>query len=151
MRVAFDTNVLVAGTLTVHPGHAEAAAWLTAARTRRIDGFACRHATAEFWATVTALPLTPRVTPATAQRLLGGLGEVLSWEDPIGDDYETAVRWCRQDGVQSGGIYDALHLAVANRCGAALLVTPNLRHFLRFQGRVTPVITSTSAEPPAVA
>lgn len=73
MKVAFDTSVLVAGSLARHPHAERARVWLQAAREGRVEALATTHAFAETWATLTALPGDPRVlAPPDPPALLPG-------------------------------------------------------------------------------
>ena len=81
---------------------------------------------------------------AARQRRKGspGLAEPLTWED-----YRAAIQRCSDRGLRSGSIYDALHLLVAERCGADLLVTFDTRHLLRLAGATSPQIVAPPDPP----
>ena len=59
MKVAFDTSVLIAGSVSSHPHHERALWWL--ADDREFERCASWHALAETWSVLTRLPLRPPV------------------------------------------------------------------------------------------
>ena len=149
MRVAFDTSVVVAGLVAAHPLHARAFVWLQAAQDRGIDGLICTHGLAETWATLTAIPLDPRITGDQARRMIGRLLPILAPVPLSADDYGTAVDRCVSISLRSGAIYDALHCVAAERVQADALLTFNTRDFERLTLPDGPRIT-LPPDPPEV-
>lgn len=149
MKVAFDTSVLVAGSLARHAHAERARVWLHAAREGRIEAVATSHAFAETWATLTAIPGDPRVDPAVATRVVERLARhvkpvALRW-----DDYRLAFERCEDGRLRSGALYDALHLVGAARQGAALFLTFNTRHFAALSREGDPRVVAPP-DPPAL-
>jgi predicted nucleic acid-binding protein len=64
MKVCFDTSTLVAALLQQHPHHAIAFPSLQAVKAGTVQGHLTTHGLAELFATLTALPLKPRLLPA---------------------------------------------------------------------------------------
>lgn len=130
MRVCFDTSVLVAALVSDHPHHALAFPRLKAVHDGTVTGVVTTHALAELFATLTALPLKPKIPPPEAKRLLernlDGHFELISLTPAI---YSTALDLTIQRGLASGAIYDALHLAEARAAGCDQILTLNLKHF----------------------
>jgi predicted nucleic acid-binding protein len=129
VKVAFDTSVLVAGSVAGHVHEQRARVWFRAAREKRIEAVATTHAFAETWAALTALPVAPRIAPDAAERVIRRLARyvrpaVLRWED-----YRSALARCTERGLRSGSAYDALHFVGAAREGADVFLTFNTRHF----------------------
>jgi len=147
MKVAFDTSVLVACSMLGHVHEQRAAVWLDAARRGLVEAMASCHALGECWATLTAIPTTPRIAPATAERLVARLSDYLTAEPLSWQDYRVAIQRCGDRGLRSGSIYDALHLAAAERCGADLLITFDTRHFIRLAGATSPRIVAPPDPP----
>lgn len=149
MKVAIDTSVLVAGALARHAHAPRALAWLHAAREGRIEAIATTHAFAEAWATLTAIPVEPRVDPAVATRVIERLARhvkpfALRWED-----YRAAFQRCDDGHLRSGAAYDALHLVGAARRGAHVFLTFNTRHFSALAREGDPRIVAPP-DPPAL-
>ena len=132
MRTLADSNVLVAGLLRGHPHHGRAAPVLRGARSGERALVVASHALAEAYATLTALPVSPRVTPAEAARMIdddvASVAEVVALD---GADYVAVLdRMARLD-LPSGAVYDALHVRAAEKAGADELLTFNGAHFRR--------------------
>lgn len=70
MKVLFDTSVLVAAMLVKHPQHTACLSWLQQANTGQIAGLTATHTLAEVYAVLTRFPLSPRILPQLAQRLI---------------------------------------------------------------------------------
>lgn len=130
MKVAFDTSILVAGSIAGHIHEQRSRIWFRAAREGDIDAITTTHALAETWATITAVPIEPRIAPAAAARLVERLARhvkpvAMRWED-----YRSALTRCGELGLRSAAIYDTLHLVTASRRGAEVFLTFNTRHFI---------------------
>lgn len=130
MKACFDTSVLVAALLQQHPHHAIAFPRLRAVHQGTSLGHITTHGLAELYATLTALPLKPRLQPADVQRLIQQ--SILSHFTLIPlreQDYQDAITLTVAKNLSSGAIYDALHLIGARSAQCTLLYTLNLRHF----------------------
>ena len=93
---------------------------------------AVTYALAEAYATLTALPLSPRLGPATVRNLLAeGLPASLGVVSLDADDYSLVISRLADLGLTSGSIYDALHVRAAEKAGCDELVTFNERDFRR--------------------
>jgi predicted nucleic acid-binding protein len=149
VKVAFDTSVLVAGSVARHIHEARARVWFRAARERKFEAITTTHALAETWATLTAIPVEPRIAPAAAERLIERLVRhikpiALRW-----DDYRAALQRCGERGLRSGTVYDALHFVAAVRQNADLFLTFNTRHFISIATDDEPRIVAPP-DPPAL-
>src|ERR1700722_17511366 len=110
MNVCFDTSVLVAALLQHHPHHAVAFPRLQAAYDGELAGHVTTHAVAELFATLTALPLKPRLLPTDVKRMIER--SVLNHFTliPLGTkEYRDALDLTVAQNLSSGAIYDALH------------------------------------------
>ena len=91
------------------------------------------HALAECYASLTALPLRPRVAPGQARRLIEE--NVVSNAETIvtieADDYLGVLQRLSNLGLQSGAVYDGLHVRCAEKASVAELRTFNGRDFRR--------------------
>ena len=130
MKALFDTSVLVAALLKQHPHHSLAFPRLLEVQRKEIEGHLTTHGMAELYATLTALPITPKLTPHETNRIIEH--SVLSNFRLVpltAKDYLDALKITADSGLSSGAIYDALHLCGARKAGCEKLYTLNLRHF----------------------
>ena len=130
MKACFDTSALVAALLQQHPYHAQAFPRLLAVHQGKLRGVMTTHGLAELFATLTALPLKPRLPPADVQRMIQHSVLVHFKVIPLtAKNYADALALTVLQGLSSGAIYDALHLVGARSSGCDVLFTFNLRHF----------------------
>jgi predicted nucleic acid-binding protein len=137
MTTALDTSVVVAALVRAHPHHARARPWLSSKQATTV---VAAHALAEAWATITALPLEPRVTGAQASEMVRRLRKrvtVIAMSETI---YRQAIDRCVLRGLRSGAIYDALHLVAAEARRADTLLTFNVADFVRLAQGTRPEI-----------
>lgn len=128
----FDTSVLVAGLSAAHAGHEVARSRLAAAARGEVDMAVSTHALAELYATLTALPTRPRVTPGQARHLIEE--NVLQRAAVVAldaADYAQVLDRMADLGLTSGAVYDALHVRAAEKVEADELLTFNGRDFRR--------------------
>ncbi len=70
MRILLDTSTLVAALVEMHPNHVLAFPWLQKVKNKAFTGFVAAHSIAELYSVLTTLPIRPRISSATAVRLL---------------------------------------------------------------------------------
>jgi predicted nucleic acid-binding protein len=135
MRVLFDTSALVTAVVSTLPHHRPALACYRKFRGgggSRTQGLCTTHALAEAYATLTALPLAPRISPADAARLIReNFARDLTVLPLSMGIYAAAVERVAALGLASGVIYDALHLVAAERHACKRIYTYNLADFSR--------------------
>lgn len=122
--------MLVAALLQQHPHHGAALPHFRAAREGGTQAHLTTHALAELFATLTSLPIKPRLLPADARRLIDT--SVLKHFALISlgpTEYQDALHLTATQNLAGGAIYDALHLVGARTAGCTALYTLNLRHF----------------------
>ena len=132
LRVLFDTSVLVPALVEKHPRHSDAALRLDQVHAGEIKLVISAHTIAELYSTLTALPLSPRISPDEAHRLI--VENVLGHAEVVpldASDYEAVMNQVAEMGLSSGIIYDALHAQAARKTGVARLWTMNERDFYR--------------------
>jgi predicted nucleic acid-binding protein len=147
VKIAFDTSVVIAGSLVGHVHAERASVWLDAARQRRFDARVTSHGLAEAWATLSALPIEPRLAPATVLRLVERFQQHVAVLELTWDDYRRAIERCADRGLRSGAVYDALHLVAAERWDADVMLTFNVRHFERLSASERPRIAAPPDPP----
>jgi predicted nucleic acid-binding protein len=136
MKVLFDTSVLVTAVVDQLPNHAASLACYRHSRggKGRDAGLCTAHALAEAYATLTRLPLSPRIQPTDAARLIRtNFDRDLTVVGATREDYDEAIDRVARLGLASGVIYDALHLIAAERLRCERLYTFNLRDFERLE------------------
>jgi predicted nucleic acid-binding protein len=130
MKLCFDTSVLVAALVQAHPHHGLVFPRLKAVHDGEVAGAITTHTLAELFATLTALPLKPKIHPAEVGRMLkrivGRNFEIIPLDEEI---YAEALDLTVRQGLASGAIYDALHLTGARSAACDHLLTLNLKHF----------------------
>jgi predicted nucleic acid-binding protein len=130
MEAFFDTSVLVSASERSHP-HFEAASTVV----RRVaagheKGIICAHSIAEIYASLTRLPIQPRIQPDQAARIMHD--NILPYFRAVPleqGDYLRALDTVGTGGFSGGRIYDALLLHCAARCKVKRIYTFNLRDF----------------------
>jgi predicted nucleic acid-binding protein len=132
VRVFFDTSVLVAALLEAHPRHTEAAAWLRRAKAGEVEFLITSHSLAELYATLSALPARPRLSPADAWRLVqenvASAARLIALSPA---DYAKTIERASEKGLSGGVIYDALIARAAEKADAERLLTLNQADFRR--------------------
>lgn len=132
MKILLDTSILVAALVRSHPQHDRAVPWLVRAQTGEIHLVLAAHTLAELYATLTALPLRPRISPQTAARLREeNLPESTELVALDAAEYRTVVGKMAELGLASGIVYDALIARAAELAGVDRLITLNEGHFRR--------------------
>jgi predicted nucleic acid-binding protein len=132
MKILFDTSVLISAMIEAHPMHAVSFPWLKRAKAKEFDWAVCSHTLAELYATLTSMPLRPRITPEIAVRLLH---ENIEKEAQVvsltGRDYLAAVKNISKLNLPGAFIYDAIIAQAAEKFKADHLLTHNEKDFSR--------------------
>ena len=144
MRVLLDTSILVAALVEAHGRHAQAFAWLQRSRAADPRFLIATHSVAETYAALSSLPISPRVTPASAWALLehSVLPFVQTVDLTVADVHQVVERLSRE-GLAGDVVYDALIAAAALEARADCIVTLNPADFRR----AVPVGTMNVQEP----
>jgi len=132
MRIVFDTSVLVAALVQPHPMHHRAFPWLKQAKAHEIDMIISSHTLAELYAVLTTLPVSPRISPDIAWRLIDeNIVKVASIVSLKSSDYITVIKELRDAGLSGGIVYDILIVQSALKSNADNLLTFNVSDFER--------------------
>jgi predicted nucleic acid-binding protein len=132
MRILLDTSTLVAALVETHPNHTLAFPWLQKAKSKTFAGFVATHSIAELYNILTTLPIRPRISSATASRLLKR--DVLDQLEAISlskEDYAIVIEHLSGLGIIGGAIYDALIVRAAIKANVDQIVTFNADDFRR--------------------
>lgn len=149
IRAYIDTNFAVAFFVATHPHHARALSHPTNTNTGQRYGIhACRHTIGESYATLSNPRYGYGLSLGEIRKLCNALiPNLIDTHDPTADDYERALDLALELHLTSGAIYDALHLACAERLGCTELWTFNEKHFRRFAPLTDVAIVVPAAEP----
>jgi predicted nucleic acid-binding protein len=132
MKVLLDTSVLVAALVEPHPEHQRALPWFTKGKSRATELVVSSHSIAELYAVLSTLPVSPRITPGLAWRLIHESVEPRVSVVPLSSsDYLATIKRMSDMGLSGGAVYDALIVKAAQKSGAARIVTFNVNDFKR--------------------
>jgi len=131
MKYVFDSSVLVAALVADHPHHSRAAPWLRKMISDRIEVILSSHSLAEVYAVLTVLPVSPRIAPGLAWRLIRENTPKAKLVHLTVDDYRRTLARMAELALSGGVVYDALIARVAGKVGADGLVTFNAKDFRR--------------------
>jgi predicted nucleic acid-binding protein len=143
MRLLFDTSVLVAGFIASHPNHQAALPWLQRAKSKKHSIVMSAHGLAECYAVLTRLPLSPKISPETAQYLLRenieDIAEIVALSSL---DYRAVLKQMIELGLSGGIIYDAITVKAAQKAKVDKILTFNTRDFIRLLPKASDFVVS---------
>lgn len=143
MKLFFDTSTLVAAIVTGHPVHTAVLPILMRVKEGTNTGLIAAHTLAELYATLTRLPVNPRISPTLALQLIQhnviATCQVVSLS---GDDYVAMLKHLASQNITGGVVYDALLLHAASISNADQIVTLNPRDFRRAYPQLADKIVS---------
>ena len=133
MKILRDTSVLVPALIPALPQHEKAAPHLKSAFREEMSLIISSHALVECYSSLTALPMSPSITPGQARRLIQenvaeAAGEIVEFG---GEDYMNVLQRMADLGLESGAVYDALHVQCAEEASADEVRTFNGKDFRR--------------------
>jgi predicted nucleic acid-binding protein len=132
MKIFFDTSVLLAGMIEAHPRHGVSFSWLKRAKAREFAWGVSAHTLAELYATMTAIPSRPRITPEIARQLVHENIEKEAQVIPLSNsDYFEVIKNMSRLNLFGAVIYDGLIAHGATKFGADHLLTLNHNDFSR--------------------
>jgi len=143
MRVFCDTSVLVAACVTRHPHFSRARPVLESVALGRDEGSVSCHSLAEVYSALTLLPLSPRILPGEAERIIdASIRRRFRLIAVSAAMYEAAVATCVRMGLAGGKVYDALLLECARKAKLQRIYTFNTSDFLRLAPDLGSIITA---------
>jgi predicted nucleic acid-binding protein len=132
MKIFFDTSVLVAAAVRHHEHFPRAFEAVQRACAGRHRPWVAAHSLLELYAVLTRLPVTPRIHPAEAGRMVDenvrARFEIVSLTCRM---YAEVIRTASENGVAGGAVYDLLLLRAAAACNPDTIHTFNVAHFRR--------------------
>ena len=128
MKHFFDSSALVPVFYADHPCHeASAKAFLAAGK----QDFCALRTLGEVYATLTGLPVRPRITGHDGMAILKQIRDRLTVISLTEQEYVSALESV-SGSIVGGAAYDALIAQCAVKAGAEVLLTWNVRDFTRF-------------------
>ncbi len=132
MKALLDTSVLVAALVEPHPDHQRALPWLTKSKSKSSELVIGSHTVAEVYAVLSTLPVSPRISPGLAWRLINeSILPKVSIVSLTSSEYIATVKHLSDLGLSGGAVYDALIVKAAQKSGADRIVTFNMNDFKR--------------------
>ena len=127
-----DTSFCVAAYVLSHPKNDVAIRWLEGAKNGDYQAYLCLHSIAEFYATLTRMPVRPRISGKQAYHLI--FDELLTYCSVVvldEADYKTVLSLLSASELVGGLIFDALIAHAAVKVGANRILTLNTKDFPR--------------------
>lgn len=132
MNVLFDTNVLIAALVTLHPHHTGCRVWMEAAIHGRIQLVVSCHSLAEFYRVLTSMKASPQFTTRQVWQLLSDpilrVGTIVELTQA---DYLDCLQHLVTSHARGGIVFDALIVQAALKAKVDKLLTLNDKHFLQ--------------------
>jgi predicted nucleic acid-binding protein len=144
LRQFFDSSVLIPVFYADHPQHAVSTAVFVTAR--KEDSFCALRTLGEVYAVLTGLPVRPRISGRDGIAILKQIRARLTLVSLTEDEYLSALETVSAS-IIGGAAYDALIARCAVKAGAEVLLTWNLRDFLRLGEVVHIVKTPLEVKP----
>jgi predicted nucleic acid-binding protein len=133
----FDSSVLVPVFYADHPQHASSTKlFLEAGK----EDFCALRTLGEVYATLTGLPLRPRITGPEGIRIIEQIRERLTLIALGEQEYVSALKQASSEAIVGAAAYDALIAHCALKAGADVLLTWNVRDFTRFGSAVAQIV-----------
>lgn len=137
MRLFFDSSVLVPVFYAHHPQHASSTkVFLGAGK----DDFCALRTLGEIYATLTGLPLRPRITGPDGFKIVQQVRERLTLVTLSEEEYVSAVEMASAKAIVGSAVYDMFIAHCALKAGAETLLTWNVRDFSRFGSAIASLV-----------
>ena len=129
VKVLFDTSVLVAAFVRVHPKHIPCTEWWEKVTTGEIKGIISSHTLAELYSVITSLHMQHRFSPTLAQQVI--IGNFKDFEEIAltTKEYRSVIRQVGKLNLTGTAIYDALIAKVFIKSNSDYLLTNNPNNF----------------------
>ena len=142
MKQFFDSSVLVPVFYADHPQHIPSTKMFLSAGK---EDFCALRTLGEVYATLTGLPVRPRITGPEGLSIVKQITERLTIVALGEREYVSALESAASGAIVGAAVYDALIAQCALKAGAETLLTWNVRDFTRL-GSAIAKITKTPPE-----
>ena len=130
MRILFDSSTIIAAIVEPHPKHVQALSWLTRAKNKEFDLVVAAHSLLEIYSVLTKAPFQPKISPATAKRLIEiNIKKNATIQFLDSNDYLDLLETISSQNLRGGIVYDALICACAKKSSVQKIVTANSKDF----------------------
>jgi predicted nucleic acid-binding protein len=133
----FDSSVLVPVFYADHPEHASCTKLFLEAEK---SDFCALRTLGEVYATLTGLPLRPRITGPEGMRIVKQIQDRLTLITLSEQEYVSALALASSETIVGAAAYDALIGHCALKAGADILLTWNVRDFTRLGAAIAPLV-----------
>lgn len=141
MKRFFDSSVLIPVFYADHPHHAVCTKlFLDAGK----SDFCALRTLGEVYATLTGLPLRPRITAPEGLSIVKQIRERLTLITLSEQEYVSALELASSATIVGAAAYDALIAYCAAKAGAATLLTWNVRDFTRLGSAIARLVKTPS-------
>jgi predicted nucleic acid-binding protein len=131
-RVLFDTSILVASVVQDHSQHQRAISWLRKVKQGQVHLVLANHSVVECYSVLTRMPLSPRISPDMAKRLIAeNFASIAEIAELPKDEYFDFFKECAERHLSGGIVYDALIFKIALTAKVDSIVTLNPKDFAR--------------------
>ena len=137
MKLFFDSSVLVPVFYAHHPQHASSTKVFLAAGK---GDFCALRTLGEIYATLTGLPLRPRITGPDGIKIVQQVRGRLTAVTLSEQEYVSALETASSGAIVGSAVYDALIAHCALKVGAETLLTWNVRDFTRFGSAIARLV-----------
>jgi predicted nucleic acid-binding protein len=137
----FDSSILIPAFYKFDARHDSSAAAFRSAS--KEDSFCALRTLGEVYAVLTGLPVRPRITGADGMAVLKQIVARLTIVSLTPDEYVAAID-AVSASIVGGAAYDALIAKCAVKAGADILLTWNVRDFMRFGTDVARLVRTPS-------
>ena len=124
----FDASVLIPVFYPEHPHHSASLQRLTGFDSS--TGYCSAHGLVEVYSTLTRMPGKAGASSDEAIAFVQRIRNRLSIVTLDAAEYENTLLEASALGIRGGTVYDAIHAACALKCGADVIYTWNVRHYV---------------------
>ena len=144
MKILFDTSVLVAALLELHPNHRLAFPWLLNVKKGKHLGFISIHSLAELYAILTTIPIHKKAATHEIWTIISNsIFQYFEIVELAKSDYQQILQLLSKNELRGGIIYDAIIAHAAYIAKVDKLLTFNTKHFKK----AYPLIADIVEEP----
>lgn len=137
MKYFFDSSVLVAVFYADHQHHQPSTKLFLAAD--KAD-FCALRTLGEVYATLTGLPVRPRITAKNGAAVVKQIRDRLTVISLNEQEYVSTLDSVASASIVGGALYDALIAQCALKANAEVLLTWNVRDFVRFGSQIQRIV-----------